>query len=148
MQESKYLEFSPTDSRDEMDFIFSNYFNRKMSFPAQSGWRPTADLFDTEDEVVIAVDLSGVNRDTIKMVLEQNEFRIRGIRDDIEGFCKRNYQLMEINYGPFERVFELPCRVEGDSVNVTYKDGILLIRMTKKQPEPLSTVTIEIRSDV
>ena len=147
MGESRLLEFSSSDNRDELDFIFSNYFNRKVSLPSQAGWRPAADLFATDTEVVIVVDLSGVNKDTIKMVIEANEFRIRGTREDIQGFEKWNYHLMEINYGPFERVFELPVRVEAENVKVTYCEGILLIRMQKKVVEQPSTVTIQIRSD-
>ena len=147
MGESKLLECSPTDNRDELDFIFSNYFNRKLSLPGQAGWKPSADLFDTPDEVVLVIDLSGVNRDSIKMVLEHNEFRIRGTREDIEGFHGRNYHLMEINYGPFERAFDLPTRVDPDTVNVTYTEGILLVRMKKQTTEHTSTVTIQIRSE-
>jgi len=147
MGESRLLECSPTDNRDELDFIFSNYFNRKLSLPGQAGWKPAADLFDTPDEVVLVVDLSGVNRDSIKMTLEQNEFKIRGVREDIEDFHGRNYHLMEINYGPFERTFELPARVDGDTVRVTYQEGILLIRMKKKSMEQASTIQIQIRGE-
>ncbi|MDK9699506.1 MAG: Hsp20/alpha crystallin family protein [bacterium] len=146
MSESLRVSLSPSDGSDEMDFIFRNYFNRPISMQAYSGWRPATDMFETDTEIILIIDLAGIDMAHTSLVQEGNTIKISGSREDVEGFAKRNYQLMEISYGPFEREFVLSSPVVQDSVEARYVNGIVTVRM-KKLLQQTGTIHIEVGSE-
>lgn len=41
------------------------------------------------------------------------------------------YHVMERAYGVFQRAIPLPCEVDRDRADTTYKNGVLIIRLPK-----------------
>jgi len=135
------MRFSPAqvfrdfdDLNDELDFLFNNYFKSRRSvlMPMEGGWKPLTDMYESETEIVVVMDIAGITIRDIHARLEDNVLILRGIRREHPGDVKRKYYKMEIDFGPFERRMELPGAVDPDGVTARYSQGFLEIRLPKR----------------
>lgn len=98
-------------------------------------WTPAADIFETDEGVVILVELPGVAAEDIELHVEAETLLIRGARREVCPHCKKSYRQMELRYGPFERVLPLPCPVkEGKAALCEGILEIFLPRARKRLP--------------
>jgi HSP20 family protein len=103
-------------------------------------WHPSCDVYETDDELVIKLELAGISKDDINITFVPGSLVIRGSRLDNVDEKKRFYHKIEINQGWFEKVIHLPETV-GDKVQSSvYKDGMLEIRLAK-----IKSKTVEIK---
>ncbi len=103
-----------------------------LPVPAACGetcWRPAVDVCRTATGWVVKFDLSGVRRQEIEVEVCGRLLTVRGQRRDSmqEEACQ--YYRMEIAYGYYERVIEMPCELQAADITSEYRDGILLIRI-------------------
>ena len=90
-------------------------------------WRPPTDVYETDQSIVIKVELAGMRREDLELVIEGNRVRIAGYRPDgcRAGKCK--FLAMEINYGAFEKIIELPKGYDLAQARAAYQNGFLRI---------------------
>src|SRR5580698_6147792 len=74
----------------------------------QASWAPNTDVYSTEEGLVIKVELAGMRSENLQITVEGSKLRISGERPDGCRAAKFNFLSMEINYGPFENVLEIP----------------------------------------
>ncbi len=125
------------DVNDDLDFIFNHYYKaRRWSLmPAEKGWKPLTDMFETEDEIIIVMDIAGITTNDIKLSMIRNILIIRGVRREQTGRRKRHFHKMEIDFGPFERSIELPSPVNPNRTSVRYLHGFLEIHLPKQEEQ-------------
>jgi HSP20 family protein len=110
--------------------------NRPLHYSSKSGWIPEADMFETEHEVFLMVNLAGVRRDDIEVSCDENYLRVGGKRiQTIPAGMPARYHQLEIGHGQFERIFRLPAMIDKEQVEAGYEDGLLAVKM-KKLREP------------
>lgn len=97
-----------------------------------TSWNPSVDIFENGNEVVIKAELPGMDAKDIEVKLENNVLMLRGERRFEKETKEENYHRIEREYGNFSRAFALPTAVKEDMVTAEYKDGILKIRLPKK----------------
>jgi len=133
---------------EDLERLFYHIFGPKVPSVAlgEHRFRPSVDVFETEDEVVIKMELPGVSRQDFSVELEENVLHIRGRRLDSDRAKAQRYHQMEISYGPFEKVIYLPESISAEDVGARLKDGILTLSVNKKvrATEPRS-LNIEIK---
>lgn len=98
-------------------------------------WRPSTDLFETEDRYVIRVEIPGMNEADFNISIDQNVLTISGTRPDTNE--RRAFHQMEIQYGEFTTQVELPNSIERDRVEADYQDGFLRVNLPKSQPKQI-----------
>jgi len=102
-------------------------------------WRPATDVFETEDEFIICLEIAGLNQDSLRISqsAEGRKLWLQGERRDEARDAKGHawYHQLEIYYGPFELPILLPrgVQLDLDEVNASYRNGILLLRISKKR---------------
>ncbi len=96
-------------------------------------WSPKCDIFETDNEIVVKVELPDVKKEDIKVSIDQNMLTIRGERKFEEETKRENYHRVERSYGEFRRTFTLPEFADPGKVNADYKDGILRVTLAKKE---------------
>jgi HSP20 family protein len=106
-------------------------------------WEPAIDVYETETEVVVLVELAGIKQDEIEVVVDGNTLVIRGERKEDALRSKKTYYQMEIQRGPFERGILLPSTVNPDRAKASYEDGLLQIVLPKLQQEQALRVKIK-----
>ncbi len=95
-------------------------------------WRPPTDVYETEDTLIVRVEVAGMKQADFTISLVERSLTIHGIRQDISE--RRAYHQMEIAFGEFHTEVELPYLVIPDKVEATYRDGFLRITLPIAQP--------------
>jgi len=118
---------------DNEDFNYKNGYGcgRKISASGTLGWRPQTDVYETDNELVVLMDISFINQEEIEIEVDDFTLLIRGVRLDHDREEKRHYYKMEIDFGPFESVINLPFKVDKKLMQVSYRDGFFVVRIKK-----------------
>jgi HSP20 family protein len=96
-------------------------------------WAPSVDIFETEDAYIFSAELPGVRKEDVTVHVENGVLVLNGHRK-LENEAKiRAYHRMEGSYGTFARSFELPEGVDGNSVNASFRNGVLTITVAKAE---------------
>ncbi len=95
----------------------------------QRGWVPRVDIFECERGFQVTMEIPGVSRDGIEILLEGCYMRVSGVREEPEASGAVRWHHMEIAYGPFERIVALPCEVDAEKIRASYRDGFLTIEI-------------------
>jgi len=107
-------------------------------------WVPNTDIYVTGAGLVIKAELAGMKSDSLEITTEGNRLRISGYRPDCcrEHHC--NFLVMEITYGPFEAVLDLPQGYDLCQAKAIYVNGFLRIDVPAARPVPPKTGKIPI----
>lgn len=104
-----------------------------VSWQVRSGvWSPPTDEYETEDEVVVRVEIAGMRDEDFEVSVENNTLLISGARPD--HLERRAYHQMEIRFGKFATSIGLPVPVNVDDARAEYKDGFLTVTLPKIKP--------------
>ena len=96
-------------------------------------WEPAVDIYETDDALVLEVELPGVSRDAISVELHEHTLRLSGERTREPAVKGGQYRREEGRYGTFQRVFRLPTIVDQGKVQATHKNGVLALRLPKRE---------------
>jgi len=94
---------------------------------ARPHWVPNTDVYVTDNGLVVKVELAGMRSEHLEITVEGNRLHIRGNRPDGCRASKCSFIAMEINYGPFESVLELPAGYDLSQAKAAYLNGFLRI---------------------
>jgi len=108
-------------------------------------WTPAVDIAEHDDQFVVKVELPGVNKDDVKITLENNILTIRGEKKQEKETKKENYHRVERSYGSFQRSFTLPTTVKSDKIDAVYKDGILQIALPKAEEAKPKQIEVKVK---
>jgi HSP20 family protein len=100
---------------------------------APPDWAPVADAFETEREVLLFVDAPGVRREDLRLEVDGAQLVVRGERRLPEGLGGELLRRVERPYGAFARAFELPATVDESRITAEHRDGVLQIRLPKRE---------------
>jgi HSP20 family protein len=107
----------------------------------QSHWIPNTDVFiNREHRLVISVELAGMRREDLEITIDGNRLTVSGQRPEGErAHC--SFLVMEVNYGRFECVIEIPEGYQLSQARATYQNGFLRVEVPRTQPvsPPLPT---------
>lgn len=95
----------------------------------QTHWIPNTDVYIAGNELVIKVELAGMHREDLELTVEGNRLMISGHRPDGSRTCKCKFLVMEINYGQFECVIEIPPGYDLSEAKAAYQNGFLQINV-------------------
>src|SRR5208283_1302399 len=94
---------------------------------ARAHWVPNTDVYATDSGLVVKVELAGMHSEHLEITVEGSRLRISGNRPDGCRAAKASFLVMEINYGPFESVLELPSGYDLSAAKAVYVNGFLRI---------------------
>ena len=97
-------------------------------------WRPDVDVFETDTSVVVRAELAGVRNDDLRVTVDGEILRIRGVRRVPEPSDVRRLHQMEVATGPFERTVNIPIAFQRDGVSAHLADGFLTVTLPKRVP--------------
>jgi HSP20 family molecular chaperone IbpA len=114
---------------------------RWISARQHKTWRPPTDVYETDDCVVVKVEISGMAEEDFAVALDGRRLLISGVRRDPAP--KLGYQQMEILYGHFETDVYLSRAIEEDKIEATYRNGFLSVRLAKAKPRQVPVSSVE-----
>ena len=98
-------------------------------------WRPATDVYETEDTVIVRVEIAGMKEEDFSVSLTGRVLTVRGNRPDV--LERRAYHQMEIFFGEFSTEVELPAPVRSDEVTAEYIAGFLRLVFPKDKPKKI-----------
>ncbi len=97
-------------------------------------FRPATDVYETETQIVVQVEIAGARADDIQITLIDRRLEIRGVRFHASTE-PRAYQQLEVNYGDFRSDVDLPDAVDADRAEADYHNGLLTIVLPRRRAQ-------------
>jgi HSP20 family protein len=134
------------DIQRNLNSLFeSNFGKAGGEDTALNAWTPTVDIYEDQDAFLLKLELPEVNKEDIKVSLNENVLAISGERR-FENEDKRDgYHRVERSYGQFYRSFTLPPNVNTEAINAEYKDGMLRLSIPKKEEAKPKEISVNIQ---
>jgi HSP20 family protein len=101
--------------------------------PVAGTWSPAVDIFETEQEIVLQLEVPGVSKEQVHVEVDNGTLLLRGERKIEKEVKEENYHRVERAYGFFQRSFSLPDTVDPEKVRAELKDGVLELRLGKRE---------------
>ena len=132
------------DLQREVDDIFDRFFGRTGGDGSTSAvWAPQTDLVETEDAYRIHLDVPGMSTEDITINLQNNTLTVSGTRSSARKDESDEYVRVERAMGNFHRSFTLPETVDADSIEATYDNGVLSVRVPKTEGSTRKQIEIQ-----
>jgi len=107
-------------------------------------WYPPVDVYENEREVVVEVELPGIAKEDVAVVLRGGLLEIKGLKRDLPPAASTvRYHRLEREYGTFRRVVRMPAAVVPEKASATLENGILTVVLRKP---PRRTRRVEVQS--
>jgi HSP20 family protein len=105
------------------------------------GWSPPVDIEEQDNAYVIEAELPGVKKDDVNIELVSNELMITGeIKErEREGILRKRTRRI----GRFEYRVRLPEQVDADNIEASLKDGVLSVRVPKREQAERRTIQVK-----
>lgn len=92
---------------------------------------PRVNIVEGEKEIVVSAELPGVDSKDIDISYGNGVLTIKGEKREETEDQGKSYYRMERSYGSFTRSVPLPCEVNVDKVDATYRNGVLQVTLPK-----------------
>jgi len=136
-QPKTYDEHPEGERSSDTQFIDLSPFNWRINLRSPA-WRPPTDVFETEQAVVVRVEIAGMREGDFTIELNGRILSIHGMRSERSDMPERRaYHQMEIRFGEFNLDLELPTYIEPDMVQAVYSDGFLRVSLPKARPRQI-----------
>ncbi len=119
----------------------------RLESAGETHWIPNTDVFVTEGMLVIKVELAGMRREDLELSVEGNRLMISGQRPDDSRSTKCKFLVMEIDYGPFECVIEIPPGYDFSEAKAAYLNGFLRIDVPQATRPAAKAVLVPISEE-
>jgi HSP20 family protein len=121
---------SPTKRDDPLAELLGEFADRLHG----DRWQPDVDVFETAQAFVVRAELAGVRSQDLRVTVDGDELRIRGVRLPPEAGDLHRLHRMEIASGPFERRVRVPVPFEREGVTAHLADGFLMVTLPRRAP--------------
>jgi HSP20 family molecular chaperone IbpA len=104
---------------------------------------PRADIYETEDNIVVVADLPGVDENSVDITLEKNILTINGYVDyrEPEGY---SLAWAEYEVGDYQRSFRISNEIDRDKIEATIKEGVLRLYLPKLEQAKLKKIAVKV----
>ncbi len=135
----------------EMEYLsrrmkrFIDEFPESFSVEFGSGFEPRADILQDAEKVYVQIELPGVRKEDVKLVMKEDTLQISGVKHRRQETGQAQEVKTECGYGDFSRTIKLPCEVDADSAAAGFADGVISICLNKAKKENEKEFTINIQ---
>ncbi len=124
--------------RDEMDRLFSRFFNDPWLLPEMTGgpaaaWSPDIDVLEGYKDITVRAEIPGLDPKDIEVSLAGNLLTITGEKREENEDQGSGFYRSERRYGAFHRSVELPQDADPDQIKASYDKGVLTIHVGRKE---------------
>ena len=120
---------------DPLEKMFDEFFSGFGLVPTwESDWSafsPQVDIVDSDKEIKVLVELPGLDEKDIDVSLSGDMLTISGEKRQEKEDKGKNYYRMERSYGSFKRAVPIPCEVNAEAIEATFKNGVLSVVLPK-----------------
>jgi HSP20 family protein len=104
---------------------------------------PALDITEDEHQFVVSAELPGLKKEDVQIQFENGVLAVSGEKKQEAETKEKNWHRMERRYGAFYRSITLPAGVDVEKVEATFADGVLSIRIPKREELKPKTIAIK-----
>lgn len=120
--------------QEKMNRLFEETIHRS-EFPEDgleaAFWSPAADVFETQDEIILQVELPGILLEDVRLEALDGRIKVVGHRRPTPGIEPRHFVRMERIYGTFSREFAVPASIDPALIKASLRAGVLRVTAPK-----------------
>jgi HSP20 family protein len=94
-------------------------------------WHPAADIIETPEHVIVALDAPGVASESLDVQIAGNMLTISGSRSVLDAAAGNVVHTQDRPTGEFARSFPMPVAVDHDAIEAEVADGVLTVKLAK-----------------
>jgi len=128
----------------DIDSFFSDFFNAPMLWSDSGNFYPAVDIQETENDIMMSFEIPGMEKENIKVSIENDILTISGDRNLRHEEKDDNYIRTEIRSGSFCRSFSLPKGVDSRKIEASYKNGILKVKLLKAEEAKPKQIEVKV----
>ncbi|HLR33552.1 MAG TPA: Hsp20/alpha crystallin family protein [Fodinibius sp.] len=121
--------------------IMDEFFNDAVH-ARRNSFTPGIDVSESDNQFLISAELPGMKKEDITIDLENGRLTISGERNFKEEEEGKKFHRVETQYGSFSRSFQLPDSIDEESIEASYKDGLLNISINKDEEKAKKQIEI------
>lgn len=131
--------------QDRMNRIWGTMERRRDDVSGHGAWLPAVDIYETAGkEFVLKAEVPGLRREDIDVTVENNTLTIRAERKPDDGAANAEYHRSERTFGTSSRSFTLPNTVDAGRVKADYRDGVLTVRLPRREEAKPRQITVDV----
>ena len=111
---------------------------------AEQAWAVALDVVEEKEQYVLKADLPGINKEDIKVTVENGILTITGERKSETEQKDKQYHRVEREFGRFTRSLNLGAHVDTSKIKANYKDGVLELVVPKSEETKPKTIDIQV----
>jgi HSP20 family protein len=117
----------------EMESMFKDLSKNFGMIEGLKGIRePVCDVKERKNDVVVSVELPGVDKKDIQLVVRDSSIEIKAEKKKETRIVKKGFFKEEKGYRGFYRVLSLPASVKPEQAEAEYENGVLSVKIPKK----------------
>ncbi len=132
---------------DEVERLFDRLMSRSWISPIPWNWpmwgameesfesirAPQMDVIDRDKDILIRVELPGVEKKNVDVSVSDNTLSIKGCVQRESKEQRKDYFRCEIAQGNFSRSLSIPSGIDKAKISASLKDGILEVVLPKEE---------------
>ena len=111
--------------------------------PKKGVIRPLADVHETDEDVVVTMDMPGVEKQDIDISVVEDELRVSAEMNREQEAEERDYHHRERTYTRFDRKVLLPASIKAEEARAVLANGVLEITLPKVSAATRKRITID-----
>jgi HSP20 family protein len=130
----------------DMDSIFDSFFNFQ-SARSSNNWAfvPKVDISEDKDNLMMVVEVPGMEKDDVKVVVADGVLTVSGERKNIIENKDSNCIRCELSSGSFARSFTLPENIDLEKITADYKNGIIALVLPKTEKSKAKEIKVAVQ---
>lgn len=136
-----------TEFGRELDRLFETFVHDpwQRAMGSLGATFPAVDVSESADAVSVRAEIPGIDPDDVDVTVTGDSITIAGEKKDCtEERSEEHYHRSESCYGSFRRTIRLPIAIDSEQVKAEYKNGVLTIRMQKREPSKSTRVKVDV----
>ena len=121
--------------------MFEDYLGEAPRAAAQ--FAPAVDVAETDDAYVVTAELPGAKPEDVTVELHEGVLTLRGEKRSERDEHREHARYVERTFGSFSRSFSLPPNADPEKVDAAFKEGVLTLRIPKREEAKPRTINIQ-----
>lgn len=136
--------------RSEVDRLFDTFLREPFGsidwpFVGPVKWSPTVDVAESDREVVVRVELPGIDSQDLDVSISGNQLVLSGEKKESAESKGKDFHHSESRYGSFRRSVRLPEGIDTENVDAQYVNGVLTMHLKKIPSAPARRIDVKVK---
>jgi HSP20 family protein len=133
-----------TQLHNEMENLFHRFIGEPLEEFGMKMWTPRVDVEETDKEILVKVDLPGVDPKDVDISVSEGALILKGDRKEEREDKKKNYHRVERLVGQFYRELPLPPAADPERITAASANGVITVMIPKKAAAQAKKIAIKV----